>query len=570
MRKRLSSLLLGLVLVASATSCSQNPPSSASSTGLHPAATPAGSISRISVEAGMGKSASSDSAPKPAPAVPKQGYVHEVESANYLIAQNKRSTGSSGRARAVGSMTPGGKSNDASTGSTEGGDSTSSYLATKTTPLSTFAADVDTASYANLRRSLLGGHRPSPDSVRVEEMLNYFSYDLPEPKAGEPFSVTTELSDCPWNQEARLLRLAIKTKSIDVSERPPCNLVFLLDVSGSMSAPDKLPLLKSSLKTLVDNLDDADRIAIVTYAGASGLVLPSTPASERATILESIDRLEAGGSTNGASGIELAYQVARESGSDGSVNRVILATDGDFNVGVASTDELKSLIEEKRKSGPSLSVLGFGTGNDVLMETLADHGNGNYAAIDTALEARKVLVEEAGATLVTVAKDVKFQIAFDPTRVEKYRLLGYENRRLADQDFANDAKDAGDLGAGHSVTVLYEIVPAKSETSFFGSLLGSDQIATLKLRYKEPTEDVSELREVPVPAQKEMALDDASADHRWAVAVTQFGLSLHGDPRVGETNMAEVLELAQGATDKNDDYRQEFLRLVELAKGQAS
>lgn len=448
------------------------------------------------------------------------------------------------------------------------------YQMAMAAPLSTFAADVDTASYTNLRRSLNSGIRPDPESVRVEEMLNYFTYNLPEPAAGEPFSVTTELSDCPWNAQAQLLRVAIKTKSIEASKRPPCNLVFLLDVSGSMSAPDKLPLLKSSLKTLLDNLDDADRIAIVTYAGDSGLVLPSTPASSKETILEAIDSLQPGGSTNGASGIELAYQVAKQSGTEDSVNRVILCTDGDFNVGVSSQEGLKALIEEKRKSGLFLSVLGFGGwNNDKTMETLADNGNGNYASIDSALEARKVLVEEAGATLVTVAKDVKFQVAFNPLLVERYRILGYENRRLAAQDFDNDAKDAGDLGAGHAVTVLYEILPPKKALSSpgaeFQKLKGgkptADQLALVKLRYKAPSEDFSSLREVPV-APGGVALDQASSDQRWAVAVTEFGLRMHGDPVAKESSLEQIAALAEGATGQDDSYRLEFLKLLGAAK----
>lgn len=455
----------------------------------------------------------------------------------------------------------------------------SDYLVAMVSPLSTFSADVDTASYANLRRSLTAGQKPSPEAVRIEEMLNYFTYNLPEPQSGQPFSVTSEVSNSPWNPEAKLLRLAIKTKSIEASQRPPCNLVFLLDVSGSMGAPDKLPLLKKSLKTLVDNLDESDRVAIVTYAGSSGLVLPSTSANQRAEILSAIEELRPGGSTHGASGLALAYQVAQDSGTDGSVNRVILCTDGDFNVGPSSTDELKSLIEEKRKSGLSLSVLGFGrSSNDALMETLADNGNGNYASIDSLAEGRKVLVEEAGATLVTVAKDVKFQVAFNPRLVEKYRLIGYENRRLATEDFDNDAKDAGDLGAGHSVTALYEIFPTQTEVSSLGKAFeeisggkpSQEQLALVKLRYKAPQGDSSELLEVGI-ANQSKTLAQSSQDQRWAVAVTEFGMHLSGKSPGSGRGLDDIYTLAEGAVGANgDSYRLEFLQLLEAAKNLAS
>lgn len=496
-------------------------------------------------------------------------YSHgEDRSANYLVAQHKTKSAphqlQGGNRVAVGDKQP-----DPVPTPPE---SLSDFKAARAEPLSTFSADVDTASYANVRRALMAGRQPHADEVRVEEMINYFSYSLPEPKGGEAFSLTSEISDCPWNENARLLRLAIKTKSINREQKPPCNLVFLLDVSGSMNSPDKLPLLKSSLKTLVDTLDDADRIAIVAYAGASGLVLPSTPASQKAEILAAIDRLEAGGSTNGASGIELAYQVAEQSGAENSVNRVILATDGDFNVGVSSRDGLKKLIEEKRESGIFLSVLGFGDGgyNDSTMETLADNGNGNYASIDSLAEARKVLVEESGANLVTVAKDVKFQIDFNPKKVDRYRLIGYKNRRLANEDFANDKKDAGDLGAGHAVTVLYEIIP--TEQSLAENLLstvgvGGERLALVKLRYKKPGDDESTLREIPVQPDYE-SLAESSEDHRWAVAVCELGLSLDGDPAADKISMDQVTSLAQGAqAGGKDSYRAEFLDLLEKASG---
>lgn len=577
MSKRLSALILSATLIASfGCSQEQKPPQTAHQP-------------RTEVVAGSPPSTSRPTTPKVAPAVrtappaanpgpvprpAREVYKREVERANYSYAQYKAIPAYQSGRHSKAAVVPGyGDEKPVAGGSAAPSDDL--YQVAMASPLSTFAADVDTASYANLRRTLASGGRPDPESVRVEEMLNYFSYDLPEPAAGEPFSVTTELSDCPWKSEAQLLRVAIKTKSIEAAQRPPCNLVFLLDVSGSMSQPDKLPLLKSSLKTLVDNLDDSDRIAIVTYAGDSGLALASTPASEKETILEAIDSLHPGGSTNGASGIELAYQVAKKSGTEGSVNRVILCTDGDFNVGVSSPEALKTLIEQKRKSGLFLSVLGFGSGNnDKVMETLADNGNGNYASIDSPLEARKVLVEEAGATLVTVAKDVKFQVAFNPQLVGRYRILGYENRILATQDFDNDAKDAGDLGAGHAVTVLYEIVPPKTPVSSpgaaFEKLQGgkptADQIALVKLRYKQPGDDASELREVPVKADV-VALDEASTDQRWAVAVTGFGLRLHGDPVARQSTLEQIAALAEGAVGaKGDSYRQEFLKLVGAAR----
>ena len=454
------------------------------------------------------------------------------------------------------------------------------YKVAMAEPLSTFSADVDTASYANLRRSLKDGARPSPSMVRVEEMVNYFAYQLPEPKQGQAFALVSELSDCPWNKEAKLLRLAIRSKSLPTGQRPPCNLVFLVDVSGSMSDPNKLPLLKESLKTLVANLNKRDRISLVTYADGTGLALPSTPASEKSRIMEAIDNLAPGGGTNGEGGLELAYKVATEGGTETSVNRVILATDGDFNIGPSSDEEMKKLIEEKRKSGISLSVLGFGgyASNDSLMETLADNGNGNYASIDSLDEARKVLVKEAGSTMVTVAKDVKFQIAFNPNKVEKYRLIGYKNRLLANEDFDNDAKDAGDLGAGHTVTVLYELIPAKegaelarleeifSEEMMGGKTPTKNELALVKLRYKPPTEDESVLLEVAVlPTSKSLA--QTSADHRWAVAVGSFGLSLDGDAFAGKISLDDVMTLAESAMGKTaDPTRGEFLDLVRKAR----
>jgi Ca-activated chloride channel homolog len=439
------------------------------------------------------------------------------------------------------------------------------YKAAIQEPLSTFSADVDTASFANVRREIQHGVLPRPELVRVEEMLNYFQYDLPEPKSGQPFSVSTELSDCPWSNESKLMRVAIKTKSIDRGEEPPRNLVFLLDVSGSMNNADKLPLLKSSLRTLVDTLDDNDRVAIVVYAGSSGLVLPSTTGDQKTTILEAIERLSAGGSTNGASGIQLAYQVAEANKTENSVNRVILATDGDFNVGISSQSALKTFIEEKRDSGLFLSVLGFGRyGNDTVMETLADNGNGNYASIDSLNEARKVLVQEAGATLITVAKDVKFQVAFDPDQVESYRLIGYKNRRLAARDFDDDTKDAGELGAGHAVTALYELRMKQSglEQDLLSAITGPDSPATVKLRYKAPDADQSKLMEVPVSGQVK-TLDEATADQQWAAAVSGYGMLLESELKIEQMPFQRLYSLMKPTMGSDPDaYQSEFYTMV--------
>jgi Ca-activated chloride channel family protein len=335
------------------------------------------------------------------------------------------------------------------------------FLAPGPNPLSTFAIDVDTASYANLRRMLAAGQRPPVGAVRIEELVNYFPYRYAPPKDDVPFAASFEVADCPWNREARLVRIGLRGRDMSLAERPPANLVFLIDVSGSMQEPNKLPLVQQSLRLLVGELRPRDRVAMVVYAGAAGTVLPPTPITQRAKILAAIDRLQAGGSTNGAAGIEQAYRLARQSFVEGGNNRVILATDGDFNVGVTSQDELVRLIEQQAKSGVFLTVLGYGMGNykDTTTEKLANHGNGNYAYIDTLREARKVLVRQLAGTLWTIAKDVKIQVELNPARVGAYRLLGYENRLLRKEDFNDDRKDGGEIGAGHTVTALYEVVP---------------------------------------------------------------------------------------------------------------
>ncbi|MGE0490171.1 MAG: von Willebrand factor type A domain-containing protein [Vulcanimicrobiota bacterium] len=444
-------------------------------------------------------------------------------------------------------------------------------------PLSTFSIDVDTASYANLRRFLNDGNKPPKDAVRIEELVNYFSYDYPEPQGPVPFAVNTELSECPWNADHQLLRIGLQGRRIKEGATPPRNLVFLIDISGSMQSPDKLPLLQRALGLLVKKLDDQDRIAIVVYAGAEGLALPSTSGDQQETIEAVINNLRAGGSTNGADGITLAYQVARENFKPGAINRVILATDGDFNVGITDRGSLERLIEQERESGVFLTVLGFGTGNlkDSTMEQLADKGNGNYAYIDSLMEGQKVLVREAGSTLVTIAKDVKLQVEFNPTQVSSYRLVGYENRRLEDEDFDNDKKDAGELGAGHSVTALYELVPAgkpgqdqplRYQSARQPNQAHADELAQVKLRYKLPDEDTSRVMAIPIK-ERLLAFEQASLDHRFATAVAAFGMVMRESEHKGSAELGKVANWASESVgrDRSGD-RHEFVRLVELAR----
>ncbi len=422
------------------------------------------------------------------------------------------------------------------------------FLRPADNPLSTFSIDVDRASYANVRRFLRNGARPPRDAVRIEEMINYFTYDYAEPSGTDPVSITTELAVCPWNEKNRLLLVGLQTKKIDTRELPPNNLVFLVDTSGSMQTPDKLPLVKSALRLLVDQLRPEDSVSIVAYAGSAGLVLKPTKGSDRGVILEAIDAFEAGGSTAGAEGIVLAYQVAKENFLRNGNNRVILATDGDFNVGVTSDGELERLIEKKRRDGIFLTVLGFGTGNlkDSKMELLADKGNGNYAYIDTIAEARKSLVQEMGATLFTVAKDVKIQVEFNPATVGAYRLIGYENRLLRAEDFNNDAKDAGEIGAGHSVTALYEIVPPNGEVpnasvdplKYQSRVAGpSAELATVKVRYKEPRGETSKLMAHVVTNAVQ---DLPSRNFRIASSVAQLGMLLRDSPHKGNATFESI------------------------------
>lgn len=469
-------------------------------------------------------------------------------------------------------------------------------------PLSTFSIDVDTASYANVRRFLNEGQRPPADAVRLEELINYFPYAYEGPSDGKPFGVMVDVAETPWQPLHRLVRVALKGREVQ-EDRGPANFVFLVDVSGSMDSSDKLPLVQRSLQMLTKQLGEKDRVALVVYAGSSGLVLPSTEGTEKATIMDAIANLKAGGSTNGASGINLAYQEAAKHFVKGGVNRVILCTDGDFNVGVSSPEELQKLIAEKAKSRIFLSVLGFGTGNlkDRTMETLADKGNGNYAYIDSLSEARKVLVEQMNGTLVTIAKDVKIQVEFNPAEVSAYRLLGYENRILAKEDFNNDKKDAGEIGAGHTVTALYEVVPASVKYPDGKPLVddlkyaanapqpaapapaaaaapaspamekpATHEMMTVKLRYKQPEGDKSDLLEVPV-TDKEQKLADSSRDFQFAASVAGFGMLLRGSEHAGELTWDMVREMAlRGKGEDTLGYRGEFLQLIDKASGLAS
>lgn len=449
-------------------------------------------------------------------------------------------------------------------------------------PLSTFSADVDTASYSNVRRMLKNGYRPQDipsGAVRTEEMLNYFSYDYAMPEKGKPFGVTAVLGECPWNETSKLLVLGLQTEKIDFSEAPDTNLVFLIDVSGSMYSDNKLPLLKKAFGLLVDNLGEKDRVSIVTYASRDEVVIKGIPGNEKDVIMNALEGLEAGGSTNGGAGIVSAYDLAEQYFIKDGNNRVILATDGDLNVGITSESALHDLIAKERESGVFLSVLGFGMGNysDTNMETLADYGNGNYAYIDSLSEAKKVLVEEMGATLVTVAKDVKLQIEFNPAVVSEYRLVGYENRTMAAEDFSDDTKDAGEIGAGHSVTVVYEIVPCKDSestgsglkyqsTSLSQQALSSDEWLTLSVRYKKPAEDSSILLEYPIGAKN--YTDKPSDDFLFAAAVAEFSMVLKNSEYVGTGSYKHVLTLLDDIS-LNDEYKTEFYDLVDMARIQS-
>jgi Ca-activated chloride channel family protein len=455
------------------------------------------------------------------------------------------------------------------------------FLTVSANPRSTFSVDVDRAAYSNARRLILGGTLPPVDAVRIEELINYFAYDYAGPADPHPFAVHAEVTPAPWRPAHRLVRIGLQARRLDTAGLPPSNLVFLLDVSGSMMPQNKLPLVKAAFRLLVDQLRPEDRVAIVVYAGAAGLVLPSTPGGRKAEILAAIDALEAGGSTAGGDGIVLAYDVATRNRITGGNNRVILATDGDFNVGVTSDGDLVRLIEEKRQSGIFLTVIGVGEGNlkDHKMEQLADHGNGNYAYVDNILEARKVFVHELGATLHTIAKDVKLQVEFNPARVKAYRLIGYENRLLRDEDFADDRKDAGDIGAGHSVTALYEIIPAGVESEVQvrepdslryqvvttrAAAQDDSELLYVKIRYKDPAGEDSRLLEHAVRDQEGAA---PSRDFQFQMAVAEFGLLLRKSDYAGSASTTRARDAARAAlgADPHGD-RAEFVRLVEAAQ----
>jgi len=462
------------------------------------------------------------------------------------------------------------------------------FLKVKDNPLSTFSIDVDAASYSNVRRFLNQGQLPPAGAVRIEEMVNYFHYTYPQPTGKDPFSINTEIADAPWNKDHKLVLIGLQGEKISTDNLPASNLVFLIDVSGSMSSANKLPLVKASMKMLVEQLRAQDKVSIVVYAGAAGLVLAPTSGSNKTKIKEAIDQLESGGSTAGGAGIKLAYKTANENFVKNGNNRVILCTDGDFNVGESSDDAMERMIEQERKTGVFLTVLGYGMGNyqDAKMQKLADKGNGNHAYIDGISEAKKVLVNEFGGTLFTIAKDVKLQVEFNPAKVQGYRLIGYENRMLAKEDFNDDKKDAGELGSGHTVTALYEIIPVGVNSDFLKGVDSlkyqkniqplskssqSDEILTVKFRYKAPDGDVSKLIEHPV-LDKQIAIAKTSDNFRFAASVAQFGMLLRNSEFKSTASFDNVLTLARKAKGTDEEgYRSEFVRLVEsaqmLAKG---
>ena len=451
-------------------------------------------------------------------------------------------------------------------------------------PLSTFSIDVDVASYSNIRRFINSGKLPPVDAIRIEEMINYFSYDYPQPDGADPVRISTEIGNCPWNSQNRLVKIGLKAKEIPSENLPASNFVFLIDVSGSMYGAGRLPLVKSSLKLLLNNLRDKDRVAIVTYAGAAGVVLPSTSAKDKQKIVESLESLTAGGSTAGGTGIKLAYKIAKDNFIYGGNNRVILCTDGDFNVGVSSNKDLEELIAQQRKTSIFLSVLGYGMGNykDDKMQTLAQAGNGNHAYIDNLQEANRVLVKEFGSTMYAVAKDVKLQIEFNPTKVQAYRLIGYETRLLDNEDFNDDTVDAGEMGAGHTVTAFYEIVPVGVNSNVYNpgnvdplkyqrpkdsetDIINSPEMMLVKLRYKSIDSDISDKVEMPIV---DNGGNNVSQDFRFAASVTMFGMLLRDSKYKADANYSKLVELANQGIDNDDlGYRREFVRLAETAKG---
>jgi len=461
------------------------------------------------------------------------------------------------------------------------GEAVASIMAVAETPVSTFAVDVDTGSYANVRRFLNQGGTPPRAAVRTEEMLNYFRYDYDRPRdRTQPFSVSTDMSTTPWNADTRLLRIGLRGYDIDRSERPAANLVFLVDVSGSMHSQNKLPLVRCSMAMMAQELNPRDRVSIVTYAGSTKTIL--TGSSDRDEIIASLSELQSGGSTAGAAGISLAYDAARANMIEGGINRIILATDGDFNVGTTNREQLIEMVEREREAGISLTTLGYGTGNynEAMMEQIADHGNGNYAYIDSAMEAHRALVQELSSTLFTIASDVKIQIEFNPAHVSEYRLIGYENRLLAEEDFDNDTVDAGEIGAGHQVTALYEIVPtgsngwlperryAANRTAERGDL--GAELAHLRLRYKLPGEDDSRLIEQTVSASLIGSARAPRGDMAFVTAVAAFGQRLRGDTYLGEFDFGDIRQLARASGNSGDYWRREFVELTELAEARTA
>lgn len=460
------------------------------------------------------------------------------------------------------------------------------FFTVKDDPLSTFSIDVDPGSYSNVRRFLNLGQLPPADAVRIEEMINYFHYEYPQPDNGDPFSINTEISDCPWNHNDKLVLIGLQGKKIATENLPAANLVFLIDVSGSMDEPNKLPLVKASMKILVNQLREKDKVAIVVYAGDAGLVLPSTKGNEKTKIKDAIDGLNANGSTNGGEGIKLAYKIAKENFIKGGNNRIILCTDGDFNVGPSSDDDMEKLVEGQKNSGVFLTVMGFGMGNykDSKMEKIADKGNGNHAYIDGLSEAQKFLISEFGGSLFTIAKDVKLQVEFNPAKVQGYRLIGYENRMLNKEDFNNDKKDAGELGSGHTVTALYEVIPVGVKSDFLIKVdplkyqsnevplskpSHLDEMLTVKFRYKAPDGEVSRLIEHPV-TDKQIPVNKTSDNFRFAASVAEFGMLLRNSEFKSASSFYSVLNLARKARGNDEEgYRAEFIRLVEVAKSLA-
>ena len=496
-------------------------------------------------------------------------YHYTTTAANYEM---KYATEAVGLANDAAAETPGYNTEEYDT-ITE-----NTFMSAVSDPLSTFSIDVDTASYTNIRRMINYGQSIPADAVRIEEMINYFDYDYPDPREGEPFSVNTELSGCPWNSDTKLLRIGLKAKDIDLSGRTPMNLVFLIDVSGSMYDDDKLPLVQKAFSILTEQLTPMDRVSIVTYAGSDRVVLEGSDGNERQKILDAINSLTAGGSTAGSAGIQTAYRIAEKYFIEGGNNRVILATDGDLNVGLTSQSELKTLVEKKRESGVFLSVLGFGQGNikDNKMETLADCGNGNYSYIDSEHEARRVLVEQMNGTLATVAKDVKIQVEFNPAYIKGYRLIGYENRALSAEDFADDKKDAGEIGAGHTVTALYEIADKDSKLELTsselkytdGDTLGvqNGELLTVSIRYKAPDGDESKLLSYPIA--ESVYRSEMTEDMTFAAAVAEFGMLLRNSEYKGSSDKESVLGLLSRCDIANDEYKSEFRDLVKRSKAE--